>query len=86
MEDKDLYVLAVMRYKEENPSIDSDLLFPLNWNLSDDYHLKIEIIADAIDKHILIHDTELYRNKFNIGDCQTLSNISFNDQNNQSDK
>ena len=41
MEDKDLYVIAVMRYKEENPDLDMDNLFPMNWNSSDDYHLKV---------------------------------------------
>jgi hypothetical protein len=78
MEDKDLYVLAVMRYKEENPNIDANLLFPQNWDSSDDYHLKVEIIANAIQNNVLISETELYRTSFNDGKCITLSNIPDN--------
>lgn len=69
MEDKDLYVIAVLRYKEENPKIDEIALFPTDWNLNNNYHLKVEIIAEAIKKHVLIKDTELYQKFFANKEC-----------------
>ena len=36
-------------------------LFPSNWNLNGNYHLKIEIIAEAIRNHVLVENTELYQ-------------------------
>ena len=62
-DDKDLYTLAVLRYKEENPNLDLDNLFSSDWNLNKNYKLKIEIIAEAIQKHILVEDTDLYKEK-----------------------
>ena len=47
MEDKDLYVIAVMRYKDENPGVDKEDLFPSSWDSNDDYRLKVNIIAEA---------------------------------------
>lgn len=64
MKDKDLYTLAVMRYKEENPNIKTEDIFPMDFNISSNYHLKVEIIAEAIQKKILVVDTELYKNYF----------------------
>ena len=64
MEDKDLYTLALLRYKDENPNIDIDNSFTLDWILSKDYKLKTTIIAKAIQKHTLIEDTELYQENF----------------------
>lgn len=64
MQDKDLYTIAVMRYKEENPNIKDEYLFPMDFNLSSNYHLKVDIIAEAIQKKILVVDTELYKNNF----------------------
>ena len=64
MQDKELYTIAVMRYKEENPNIDSNDLFPTDFNLSDNYHLKVEVIAEAIQKKILVKDTDLYKDNF----------------------
>ena len=65
MQDKDLYTLAVLRYKEENPSVDEDNLFTPKWNLSKDYRLKTIIIAKAIQEHVLVEDTTLYQEHFN---------------------
>ncbi len=62
--DKDLYTIAVLRYKEENPNLNFDDMFSMEWNLSKDYHLKTIIIAQAIQNHVLIEDTELYKNNF----------------------
>lgn len=73
MQDKDLYVIAVMRYKEENSGLTEEELFPYDWNLNSNYHLKIEIIAEAIKNGVLIKDTELYRNSF-AGRCKVLKN------------
>lgn len=78
MQDKDLYVIAVLRYKEKNNNLKEDNLFPLDWNSSTNYHLKVEIIAEAIKKNILIKDTELYNTKFNNNRCKTLTNIPRN--------
>ena len=64
MQDKDLYTIAVMRYKEENPNIKGEDLFPMDFNISSNYHLKVEIIAEAMQKKILVVDTELYKNYF----------------------
>ena len=44
--------------KEEN-------LFPIGWYLNDDYHTKNLILAEAIQKHILVAQTELYQKNKN---------------------
>ena len=64
MQDKELYVIALMRYKEANPGLTDEELFPFDWNLSSNYHLKIEIIAEAIISGVLIKETDLYKNSF----------------------
>lgn len=64
MEDKDLYTIAVLRYKEVNSGIKEEDLFPLDWYSNNNYHLKVEIIAEAIQRHILVKDTKLYNEKF----------------------
>ena len=61
MEDKDLYIIAEIRYKKANSNIKEDELFPDNWYSLKNYHLKIEIIAEALQKNILIKDTKLYK-------------------------
>lgn len=63
-DDKDLYALAVLRYKEETPNLDLDNLFSSDWNLNKNYKLKIEIIAEAIQKGILVEDTDTYKQVF----------------------
>lgn len=62
--DKDLYTLAVLSYKKENPNLDLDNLFSSDWNLNKDYKLKVEIIAEAIQKGILVEDTDTYKQVF----------------------
>ncbi len=62
--DKELYTIAVLRYKEENPILNAYNLFSNIWNLCNDYSLKISIIAEAIQKHILVEETELYKKTF----------------------
>lgn len=62
-DDKELYTLAVLRYKEENPNLNAYNLFSSDWNLCKDYSLKIKIIAEAIKKHIFVEETELYKEK-----------------------
>ena len=74
MQDEDLYVIAELRYRDENPNLTDDDLFPNDWYLSNDYHLKIEIIAKAIINKVLIKDTELYQNKFNENRWKVLTN------------
>ena len=60
MSDKDLYTLALLRYKEENPNIDADKMFSMDWNLNQDYKLKTIIIAEAIKNHVSVQETELH--------------------------
>ena len=61
--DKELFTLAIMRYTTENPNSRDDSL-SLDWNLSPNYKLKSIIVADAIEKNILIEETELYKKHF----------------------
>ena len=60
--DKDLYTMAVIRYKKENPNVDKD--FSAEWNLSDNYRMKTIIIAEAIKNHMLVEDTPSYKKLF----------------------
>ena len=61
--DKQLYTIAVMRYKEENPNLGNNL-FSTEWNISKDYRLKTIIISEAIKNHILVEATDLYKENF----------------------
>lgn len=61
---KQLYIIAELRYIEDNKDIDSDNLFPIGWYINGDYKLKIMILSEAIKKHILITGTDLYINNF----------------------
>lgn len=63
-DDKDLYTLAVLRYKEENPNLDLDNLFSSDWNLNKNYKLKVEIIAEAIQNGITVEETDTYKQVF----------------------
>ena len=62
--DKELYTIAVLRYKEENENLNVDNMFSVDWNLCKDYPLKVNIIAEAIQKHILVEETDLYKKVF----------------------
>ena len=64
MQDKDLYTLALLRYKEENPNINPEEMFSIDWNLCKDYKLKTIIIAKAIQNHMLVENTEMYKKHF----------------------
>ena len=64
MQDKELYVIATMRYKDAHPNLEKDDLFPNDWNSNNNYHKKIEIIAEAIQNNILVKDTNLYKQTF----------------------
>ena len=64
MQDKDLYTLALLRYKEENPNINQEEMFSIDWNLCKDYKLKTIIIAKAIQNHMLVENTEMYKKHF----------------------
>ena len=76
--DKDLYTIALLRYKEENPNLNVDTMFSLEWNLSSNYKLKNMIIAEAIQKHVLVEKTQLYKENFGIS-----KKISLNKQQNK---
>ena len=60
--DYDLYVMSEIAYKDKFKLEREEDLFPINWYSSKNYRLKIEIIAQAIDKNVLIKDTPLYKN------------------------
>ena len=60
IEDKDLYTIALMRYADEFP----DDVFPMDWNSCIDYNLKVRILAEAIQKHVKVNETNLYKNEF----------------------
>lgn len=64
MEDKDIYTIALMRYKEENPNLDEDNMFTTDWVLSKNYKLKTIIIAEAIKNHTTVEETETYKKEF----------------------
>lgn len=80
MQDKDLYVIAVMRYKEANPNQKEENLFPMDWDMNNNYRLKIEIISEAISNQVLIKDTEIYKNQFINNKCKVLTYLSKNDK------
>lgn len=61
--DKELYTIAVLRYKDENPNL-SDDMFSMEWNLCKDYPLKINIITEAIQNKVLVENTETYKKVF----------------------
>ena len=58
--DYQLYVLAEISYKKEHPEIKEEDLFPLDWYATNNYKLKSEIIAKALQNKILIEETEEY--------------------------
>ena len=55
-EDFDLYVLAELNYDKAKLG---DI--PEIWYNSKNYKLKVEIIAEALEKHVKIEDTDLYK-------------------------
>ena len=61
--DKELYTIAVLRYKEENPNL-SDDMFPIDFNLCENYYLKTNIIAEAIQNRVLVENTKTYKRLF----------------------
>jgi len=60
-EDYDLYVMSEIAYKDKYKLDSEDELFPDNWYSSKNYKVKIEIIAEAIEKNILIEETDRYK-------------------------
>lgn len=60
--DYDLYVMSEIAYKDKHKIESDDEIFPNNWYSSKNYKVKTEIIAEAIEKNILVEETELYKN------------------------
>lgn len=58
-----LYTLAELSYQKhfENKIEDKELLYPEGWYSNQNYNLKIDIIAEAISKNILIEYTVKYQ-------------------------
>ena len=59
--DYDLYVLAEIAYTKDHNEIEQDDLFPINWYASKNYRLKVEIIGEALERNIMIEETELFK-------------------------
>lgn len=53
------YIKAMGRKVTSNP-LDNDDLYPLDWFSNQNYRKKIDILTEAINKKILIIDTEGY--------------------------
>jgi len=53
------YIKAMGREVTSNP-LDNDDLYPLDWFTNQNYRKKIDILTEAIDKKILIINTEGY--------------------------
>ena len=62
--DKQLYILAVLKYKKQHSNLTDDILFSKEWTLNDNYHLKTLIIAEAIKNNLLIEETSSYKKIF----------------------
>ena len=58
-EDFNLYVIAELGYKKKH--LNENNIFPFRWYSTKNYKLKVEIIAEALKKNILIKDTEIYQ-------------------------
>ena len=63
---EDYYILTeesyVKKWKEKNKlNFDEKQLFPYNWYKIEDYKLKLEILAEALKKDILIEETNKYK-------------------------
>ena len=56
-----LYIMAELAYKKANPEAKEEELYPFDWYSHNNYKLKTEIIAEAIQNKKLIRDTEKYR-------------------------
>ena len=66
-EEKIIYRMMEYRYLKENgrqissdPQINADL-YPSDWYSNDDYLTKAEILGEAIEKKVLINQTEKYK-------------------------
>ena len=59
--DYDLYVLAEISYKKAFNLESEENLFPEGWYSSNNYKLKTEILAEAIDNNTLIEETPMYK-------------------------
>lgn len=61
----ELYILAETSYikkmKEKDISFNDKNIFPNDWYKYTNYKDKIEILNEALEKNILIKDTELYK-------------------------
>ena len=59
-----LYTLAELSYEKHFKDIvlNNDSLYPVGWYYNKNYSEKIEIIAEAIEKNILIINTMGYQN------------------------
>ena len=59
--DYDLYVLAEINYQDNNKLQTDKILFPEGWYSMNNYKLKTEILAQALENNLLIKDTPIYK-------------------------
>ena len=62
-EDYKLYVLAEITYTKENENVDEKELFPADWYSINNYKVKVEIIAEALNNKCLIVETQKYQDR-----------------------
>ena len=58
-----LYIIAELNYKKAHPELE-DELFPIDWYLREDYKFKTELIAEALEKNVLVTELDSYKEKF----------------------
>ena len=55
-----LYLQAELTYQHKHEDMDPDDLYPFGWYSTNNYRMKIEIIAEALKKEVFVWDTDLY--------------------------
>lgn len=64
--DKMIYLMVLQTYLEKNNCPNSEeairKLFPEKWGLIEDYHLKSDILNEAINNNVKVEETQGYIN------------------------
>ena len=56
-----LFLQAELAYQHAHEDMDEEDLYPFSWYSASGYKFRTEIIAEALEKGVLVQDTELYR-------------------------
>lgn len=62
-DDYKLYVLAEITYIKENNNIPEEELFPADWYSINNYKIKVEILAEALNNKCLVINTQKYQDR-----------------------